>query len=333
MSKKHHRKVYLAVVLLSLMAFLYSCNPESKSGAHAKSIYAGYLFTYFTGNGAGEEAVHFALSSNGINYKALNQDRPILSSTENSVTGGLRDPHILRAVDGKTFYMVATDMHVAKNDWGPNNGMVLLKSTNLINWSSSKVNIPNTFKSFSKVNRVWAPQTIYDPLKKQYMLYWSMRFDEGPDKIYYAYANETFTGLITEPKQLFFKPDNGACIDGTIVFNDGKYHLFFKTEGQGDGIQKAVSKELTKGYVWENQYLDQTDEAVEGADVFKMNDSDDWILMYDVYRNGKYEFCKSKDLEHFQVIKTGITMDFHPRHGTVIPITENEAKVLTAHFQ
>jgi arabinoxylan arabinofuranohydrolase len=323
----------IGLSLLYLATFLLSCTTNTKPGKASTDQYAAYLFAYFTGNGKGEEAIHFALSSNGITYKALNKDQPILRSIDNSVTGGLRDPHILRAGDGKTFYMVATDMHVAVNDWGPNYGMVLLKSNDMIRWSSSKVDIPTSFKTFEKVNRVWAPQTIYDPIKKQYMIYWSMRFGEGPDKIYYAYANDSFTGLSTEPKQLFFKPDNGACIDGTIVFKDGKYHLFFKTEGHGDGIQKAVSNELTQGYVWQDKYLDQSNEAVEGADVFKMNDSHEWILMYDVYRNGKYEFCKSRDLENFKVIKTGVTMDFHPRHGTVMPITAREAKALAAHFK
>ncbi len=293
---------------------------------------SAYLFAYFTGNGKDEETIHFALSDDGLNYKALNGNTPVISSAKNSVTGGLRDPHILRAADGKTFYMVATDMHVAVNDWGPNHGMVLLKSTDLINWSSSKVNIPATFKALAKVNRVWAPQSIYDPIRKQYMLYWSMRFGEEPDKIYYAYANETFTGLSTEPRQLFFKPDKGACIDGTIVFKDGKYHLFFKTEGQESGIQKAVSNKLTSGYVWKDQYLDQTEEAVEGADVFKLIGSDGYILMYDVYQKGKYEFCKSKDLLTFEVVKD-VSMDFHPRHGTVMAITAEEAERLKRHYQ
>jgi len=62
-----------------------------------------------------------------------------------------------------------------------------------------------------------------------------------PDKIYYAYANADFTDLETEPKQLFFSPTNGACIDGDIIFKDSKYYLFFKTEGEGAGIKIAVS--------------------------------------------------------------------------------------------
>ncbi|MDB5019599.1 MAG: beta-xylosidase [Pedobacter sp.] len=287
-----------------------------------------YLFTYFTGNGNGEEAIRFALSSDGYTYKALNGNKPIIPSQDISSTGGLRDPHIVRAADGKTFYMVATDMHVAVNGWKANHAMVFLQSKDLINWKSNVINIPKSFPAFAEVNRVWAPQTIYDPLKKKYMIYWSMRFGEEPDKIYYAYANKEFTSLETLPKQLFFKPDSGACIDGTIVRKDGKYHLFFKTEGKDSGIQKAVSESINTGYVWQNKYLDQSEEAVEGADVFKLNHSNSWILMYDVYMKGKYEFCKSTDLQNFNVVKQGISMDFHPRHGTVISISRKEAEAL-----
>ncbi|WP_246001764.1 glycoside hydrolase family protein [Mucilaginibacter gracilis] len=106
---------------------------------------SAYLFVYFTGNGAGEEAIHFAIGTDGYHYKALNNDEPVLNSADISFTGGVRDPHIWRAHDGKTFYMVATDMNVSKNGWGANYGMVMMKSKDLIHWSSNVVNIPNTF--------------------------------------------------------------------------------------------------------------------------------------------------------------------------------------------
>ena len=56
--------------------------------------------------------------------------------------------------------------------------------------------------------------------------------------------------------------------------------------------------------------------------------SDKYILMYDVYMKGKYQFTESTDLENFKVIDHAVSMDFHPRHGTVIPITEKELKRL-----
>ncbi|MFN0256919.1 family 43 glycosylhydrolase [Pedobacter ureilyticus] len=315
--------------LLALAVFgIYS----SVAIAQQKKSSAGnsaYLFTYFTGNTANEEAIRFAISKDGYNYIALNGNEPVISSAKISSTGGVRDPHILRGADGKTFYMVVTDMVSAKG-WSSNRAMVLLKSTDLVNWTSSIVNIQKRFANQENLLRVWAPQTIYDPKVGKYMLYWSMKHGDDPDKIYYAYANKDFTDLETEPKQLFFSPTNGACIDGDIIFHKGKYHLFFKTEGQGNGIKQAVSDRLTEGYVQQDKYLQQTTDAVEGAAVFKLNNSEDYILMYDVYMKGKYQFTRSSDLQNFKVVDQAVSMDFHPRHGTVLPIDENELKRLLA---
>lgn len=288
-----------------------------------KDIYTAYLFTYFTGNDKNQEAIHFALSNDGFNFKALNGNKPVITSAKISSTGGIRDPHILRGADGKTFYMVATDM-VSSLGWESNRAMVLLKSNDLINWTSSVVNIQKRFPGNDSLLRVWAPQTIYDAEKNKYMIYWSMKHGQNPDKIYYSYANADFTDLETVPRQLFFKPDNGSCIDGDIVYKDGKYYLFFKTEGEGNGIKIAVSDKLTEGYVLRDKYVQQTKDPVEGSGVFKLNNSEDYILMYDVYMHGKYQFTKTKDLEHFTVIDHEVTMDFHPRHGTVMPITTEE---------
>jgi arabinoxylan arabinofuranohydrolase len=317
---------FSGLFLLALLGFQQQTFSQKTA---TENDLSAYLFVYFTGNGHGEEAIRFALSNDGFTYKALNRNNPVIDPQKISSTGGVRDPHILRSNDGKTFYMVATDMKVAKNGWGPNVAMVLLKSTDLVNWSSQIVNIPQRFPEMANVNRVWAPQTIYDASVGKYMVYWSMRFGKDPDKIYYAYANKDFTGLESSPKQLFFSPDNAACIDGDIVFKDGQYHLFFKTEDQKPGIKKAVSAKLTSGYKMANhQYLQKTDEAVEGAGTFKLNHTNTWVLMYDVYIKGKYQFTTSNDLENFTVVDESVSMNFHPRHGTVLAITASEARTL-----
>jgi hypothetical protein len=330
---KMYKKIGFSISL-TLGVLMAVCGQQTSNTENIKNKlnptenkYSSYLFVYFTANNKDEEQIRFALSDDGYNFKALNHNRPILSSEEISESGGVRDPHIMQAIDGRTFYMVATDM-VAANGWDSNRGIVLLKSKNLIDWKSSKVNVPKTFSAFKSVNRVWAPQTIYDPGKKKYMIYWSMRSGNEPDKIYYAYANKDFTALETEPKQLFFEPQNKACIDGDIIYYGGKYHLFYKNESDYNGIKKAVSNKLTEGYVAQDKLLQQTTDNVEGSCVFKLNNSNSWILMYDVYKKRHYQFTKSDDLEDFKVIDNEVTMDFHPRHGTVMSITNKEAKRL-----
>jgi arabinoxylan arabinofuranohydrolase len=303
---------------------------ENKSLVAAQT-FSAYLFVYFTGNDKKEEAIRFALSNDGYHFWALNGDKPIISSEQISSTGGVRDPHILRGRDGKTFYMVATDM-VSANGWNSNRAMVLLKSIDLVHWTSSVVNIQKKFPGNDSLLRVWAPQTIYDPVAGKYMIYFSMKHGNEPDKIYYAYANADFTDLETEPKQLLFNPTNGATIDGDIVEKDGKYYLFFKTESEGAGIKIATSDKLTGGYTVQDKYVQQTKDPVEGSGVFKLNDGSGYILMYDVYTKGKYQFTKSTDLQHFTVVDNEVSMNFHPRHGTVMPITDEEANRIETAF-
>lgn len=320
-------KIMIRILCLLLLLTLTAQVHAQKTRSNEQ--YSAYLFVYFTGNEKNEEAIRFALSNDGYNFKALKKNNPVINSASISSTGGVRDPHILRGADGKYFYMVATDM-VAANGWESNRAMVLLKSTDLINWSSAVVNIQKKYPGNDSLLRVWAPQTIYDEKAGKYMIYFSMKHGKDPDKIYYAYANADFTDLETEPKQLFFSPTNGACIDADIVFKGGKYYLFFKTEAEGAGIKIAVSDKLTEGYVLRDKYVQRTKDPVEGAGVFKLNNGEGYILMYDVYTKGRYQFTKSKDLQNFSVIDNEISMDFHPRHGTVIPITAKEAKRLAS---
>ena len=292
--------------------------------------FKAYLFVYFTGNHIDEEAVCYAVSEDGYRYKALNDNKPVIDSKVISSTGGVRDPHILRCQDGKTFYMVVTDM-VSDNGWDSNRAMVLLKSNDLVHWSHSVINMQKRYKGQEKLKRVWAPQTVFDAETGKYMVYWSMKYGDGPDVIYYAYANKDFTDLEGEPKPLFLPRNGKSCIDGDIVFKEGVYHLFYKTEGHGNGIKKATTRSLTSGQ-WEEEdgYKQQTTEAVEGAGTFKLINQDKYILMYDVYMKGKYQFTETTDLTNFRVIDQDVTMDFHPRHGTIIPITAKELKRIIA---
>ncbi len=290
----------------------------------ADNDYVAYLFTYFTGNRVEEEAIRFAISNDAYNYYTINNNKPVIDSKDISSTGGVRDPHILRTEDGKSFYMVVTDMTSSKG-WASNRAFVMLKSTDLINWDSSIINIQNKYDGQDELKRVWAPQTIYDPEANKYMIYWSMLHGNGVDIIYYAYANDDFTDIIGEPKPLFL-PENGkSCIDGDIVLKDDIFYMFYKTEDDGNGIKLATIHSLTSGEWTEyDDYKQQTNEAVEGSSLFKLINSDTYILMYDVYMKGVYQFTESTDLLNFNIIDDEISMDFKPRHGSIIPITQNE---------
>lgn len=325
-------KTILTATLLSASAAMSAQNTDEK---------VAFLFTYFTGNAPEQEQICYALSEDGYKYTLLNQGLPVIKSDSIAYTQCVRDPHILRGEDGKTFYMVVTDMKSSLG-WASNRGLVLMKSTDLINWTHSAINFPTKYpKSWKNVTRVWAPETIYDHKAGKYMVFYSLLTDDGKlqyDKIFYQYANKDFTDLEGEPTLLF--DDGRAAIDGDIVFNeaDQKFHLFYKSEA-GGGIYQAVADQLTAepGKPLCSQWTKWPDrvevckKAVEGVGVCKSLDGKSWVVMYDCYGAGHYQFCKSADLKTFEwVADTKTHGMFTPRHGTIMPITQAEKDRLIA---
>lgn len=316
-----------SLILCLLATMTTACLMGSCKGKDSNEPYVGYLFAYFNGNAPWQEQICFALSADGYNYTPLNDGKPIISSDTIANKKAVRDPHILRGEDGH-FYMVVTDMRSSQG-WASNDGLVLLRSKDLINWTHSAIDFPTTWpERFDRdsLTQVWAPQTIYDPEASKYMLYYAIG-ERGAHYITYcSYANEDFTE-ISMPEVLYDHHAN--TIDADIVYHDGLYHMFFKTEGQGNGIQKATAKTLRGEWTPERKYLQQSNKAVEGSAVFKLIDSDEWILMYDCYMNGHYEYCKSTDLSNFTFVCNSANTDiFTPRHGTTIAITMSEAERL-----
>ncbi|SHK84756.1 glycoside hydrolase family 43 protein [Fibrobacter sp. UWH4] len=318
-----------------------------KVSIHGYEPYSNYLFAYFPSND--NENIYYALSNDGYSFTAMNNGKRVVAADTVSIKKGLRDPHVLRAPDG-WFYMVNTDMKSAEG-WASNRGMVLMRSRDLINWEHSTVHFPDKYKgkNFANVTRVWAPETFWDDTydngdgtKGRPLVYFSLLTNDGTipyDKVFYAYSNKDFTDLEGEPQHFF---DRGkSTIDMDIVYNpvDKFYHAFYKNEGDG-GICKVTASSLmpksgaASGSQWSkpSKALQQTTEAVEGAGVFKLINQNTWVLMYDCYMNGHYQFTSSSDLENFKFVQdTKTSGAFTPRHGTILPVTAEEtAKLMKA---
>ena len=321
---------------------------QNKVSIHGYEPYSNYLFVYFPAND--NENIYYALSNDGYSFTAMNGGKRVVAADTVSVKKGLRDPHVLRAPDG-WFYMVNTDMKSAEG-WSSNRGMVLMKSKDLISWKHSTVHFPDRYKgkNFANVTRVWAPETFWDDTydngdgtKGRPLVYYSLLTNDGTieyDQVFFNYANKDFTDLEGDPIHFF---DRGkSTIDMDIVYNpvDKLYHAFYKNEGDG-GICKVKAQSLTsangtKAPSWFGQCkkaLQQTTEAVEGAGVFKLINQNSWVLMYDCYMNGHYQFTSSSDLENFKFVQdTKTSGAFTPRHGTILPITAQETAALMKAF-
>lgn len=350
-----NKKMLLGIGLSCLLLMMPASGFAQQKTADEEA-FDSYLFAFFSDNSPYGEQIRYALSDDGYNYRALNDGRPVVSSDSIARKRSIRDPYIMRGQDGKTFYMVLTDMRSSEG-WQSNDGLVLMKSTDLLHWQHTAIHFPERFpdlKGFDEKNlhAVWAPQTIWDEKEQKYMIYYSIgrhdweyptddpRFNQPYFKIFYSYANEDFTD-VTEPKLLF---DFGtASIDGDIVYDqkNQEYVLFFKDEGRSvmnkgfrtrQGVMRATSKNLTGPYTVEYRHLQKEGQyPVEGSSVFPLIGSDEFVLMYDCYANGYYQFCKSSDLKKFTFVQNTPTRgNFTPRHGSVMHITREERERLEA---
>ena len=316
----------------------------------------GYLYCHMSDKG---QWTAFAVSRDGYHYEDIIGGEPIMDAKEHArIEGGQRDAYICRSWNGKGYVMVTTDMNNAmtkalgkQSDWD-NYGIDLLKSDDLIHWTSvsfdfrkglsifSNPEAESVYKDWSTINRVWAPQIFWDPNyvwdngdRGGYMIYYSMlnRPEEQYDRMYYSYADKTFTRL-TQPRLLF---DWGyATIDADInLLADGKYHMLIKKEGGKPGIYTATSDHLTYGWgePVENDYVSfEGNKKCEGSSAFQLIGDDTWRVAYIQYsdRPKHYRICKADEhLRNFHdpVDIEGVTA---PQHGSFMRLTKKEYKRL-----
>ena len=337
--KTNQLKTFMRRTLFT--ALLGLCMAMSASSLAAQAPMTGYLFAYFTSNTTDGQQLRLALSRNGLDYEPLCGGQPVANAKDFTVSGGIRDPHILRCDDG-WFRMVMTDMDMSNGKWTCR-GFIMSRSRDLIHWTHSAVDFPTRYKGkpFAQANAVWAPQTIYDESTGKYMVYFSLHSEKtGPypkDAVYYAYANADFTGLESDPQPLFSY--KYPTIDTDIVKDEkGTYHLFFNTWGGSEGL-------VRKQYAFTDLHSPETWTLVpgrmqpnklssEGSCAFPLIDGSGWILMYDCFKDGKYQFCKTTDWKHFELVReTKTEGGFTPRHGTTIQITEEEYQRLKGYYR
>jgi len=340
-------------LLIALMLGLASCGLQKNKPLTEKDMSA-YLLVYFLDN---THSLHMALSEDGYTFTAVNEGKAVVAGDTIAGQKGIRDPHITRGPDG-AFYLAMTDLHIfgrqrgyrdtqwerpqEEYDWGNNRGFVLMKSFDLIHWTHNKVYIQEAFPHLD-VGCAWAPQCIYDPQEEKMMLYFTMRLGHGKTQLYYAYTDDDFTRLLTEPQLLFEYPNPAVQIlDADITpMPDGRYCMMYVAQENPGGIKMAVSDKINSGYVYDERWVDLEPGACEAPNVWKRIGRDKWVLMYDIFsiRPHNFGFVETSDFEHFESLGRFNEADMKttnfssPKHGAVIQLTKKEAKTLSDYWK
>lgn len=278
-----------------------------------------YLFCYFTGNEPENESVHFALSRDGYHFEPLNGNKAWIKQTLGK--GCMRDPFIFKGRDA--YYIIATDMR-SSDGWNSNNSMICWKSDDLVHWYDEHIIDMSQYKETASADRVWAPEVFFDKERDAYMIYWSNHNAQGDDKntvIWYAWSKDLKT-LSTNPRVLY-RPVNGLdAIDADIIFKNGTYYLYYKDE-YNKTICLVTSDSLTGPYCDDIKKIACTPLHVEGNCAYPVFGTDKYVMIMDKYVDGGYFMQETDDMVNFKEVGD-FSLDFRPRHGSVILIDDDE---------
>lgn len=290
----------------------------------------GFLFVTFKGEQSPmTEQIYFALSQDGRNWRALNGGEPVLVSKIGEK--GVRDPYLLRAHDGKTFYLIATDLSINLNhDWGRavhagSHSIVIWESTNLVDWSEPR--LANV--AAEDAGCTWAPEAVYDEDAGDYLVFWASttkRDDFGKQRIWAARTKD----FKTFGKPFIYIERPAHVIDATIVRAGTNYFRFTK-----DDTFKAITMETSAKLM--GPWHDVPDFSLakvrgyEGPECYLVSPATadqppTWCLILDYYSKGQgYQPFITHDLAGGQFTPgAGFSFPFRLRHGSVVPLSEAE---------
>jgi beta-xylosidase len=321
----------------------------------APAPYAGYAFSYFTGNSVAGEKIYFAASrgNNALKWDELNGGQPVLESTYGE--RGLRDPFLIRSPEGDRFFLIATDLSIGRNgDWDRaqrqgSRYLEIWESTDLKSWSEQR----HVLVSPPTAGNTWAPEAYWDTDLQQYVVFWASKLYAEDDPghtggTYNRMLYATTRDFVTFSEAKVWQDIGSSRIDSTVIKEGGSYYRFTKDEGAGttgcsDIIQEKndslTEPDLVGAKAWTFQDgcigRDAGTSAVEGPTVFKRNPGDtsgkQYYLFVDEYGGRGYIPLTTDDLEAPDwKVPADYRLPASPRHGTVLPVTQAELDALRA---
>ncbi|MBI4906513.1 MAG: glycoside hydrolase family 43 protein [Acidobacteria bacterium] len=274
------------------------------------------VFSFFRNNG--EDGLYLATSDDGLKWRALNNDKPLLKPVVGE-SKLMRDPSILRGPDG-TFHMVWTTSWQGKT-------IGYSSSRDLKIWSPQRAIevFAGTDAPENDILNCWAPELFYDKPSMQFTIIWATtirgRFPktlgtasrENNHRIYEVRTKDfqTFT-----PAKLYYDPAF-VVIDAAIFPHGRGYAMVVKNETQTP--QPAKNLFLTFADSLNGPWTPPTakvtgDYWAEGPAPIQIGNA--WYIYFDKYRDHKYGAVRSTDLKNWEDISGQIDFPKGTRHGT-----------------
>ena len=299
---------------------------------------AGFLFATFRGEQTPlSEQVHFALSTDGREWAALKGGEPVLVSRLGE--RGLRDPFVLRSHDGEKFYLLGTDLSIARNpDWARavragSRSIVVWESPDLVHWSAPRL----AAVAPEDAGCAWAPEAVYDADKGDYLVFWASttaRDDFAKHRIWAARTRD-----FRDFSAPFVYIEREATIIDTTIVHDGRAYFRFTK----DEKHKSITLETAAGLAGDWREIEEFSlrglVGYEGPECYLIEPASAgrpplWGLILDHYMAQRgYQPYVTHDLAsgRFEPA-SGFRFPFPFRHGSVLPVTAAEIARLRAAY-
>ena len=333
--------------------------------------YEAYVFAYFVGESTSNgEKIYFAASKGNdpMAWDRLNNGRPVLSSTLGEK--GLRDPFIMRSHEGDKFWLLATDLRIyggnnfSEAQESGSKHLMVWESTDLVNWSEQRmIKVSSDF-----AGNTWAPEAFYDEASGEYVVYWASNLYPTTDvttrdyrtsynRMMYVTTRDFRTFSEAKPWVDVKRGDGRGMIDATVVRDGDTFYRFIKDEAsftvrqeKSTDLKAVVTGSLPTetsspwSLVKERIGVGQPNPwggnftQGEGPTVFRDNEvADRWYMLIDQpsYHGGQgYMAFVTDDIASGDWTSIpDADLPTSPRHGTVIPITQDELQRLRQHLQ
>ena len=147
---------------------------------------------------------------------------------------------------------------------------------------------------------------------------------------------------MTKPEILFEYPnENIQVLDADIIpTDDGRWCLTYVAQDGPSGIKHAIGNHITGPWEYIDDWVDFEPRSCEAPNMWKRIGSDKWVVMYDIFgiNPHNFGFAETSDFMNFTNLgrfNEGImkAVNFSsPKHGAVIPITQEEKDRLESYW-
>ncbi len=292
-----------------------------------------YLLSFFRDNG--QAGIFLAYSEDGLTFKPLNGDKPVMKPAPWEKQNLTRDPSIVFH-DG-TFHVTWT------TSW-KGDCFAYAESKDLVSWSD-----PVRVEPFSEgqmPGNSWAPEICWDPLQKNFLILWSSKLDQTGNRIF---MTRTADGKTFSKAQPFLDRPFG-CIDAFLLCEEqaNRWVMIYKNEEdetKGGKNLRVATAPLDMSTPW----VDLVDQPIVGPGTAVAGDTmtegpvllkkdNEYVLYWDSPLRGKkpaakkkgvgkeerpndsYGMASSSDLKTWTDHTAELRLPTNVRHGTVFRV-------------